>query len=79
MFQTLHLMSRRSTTSWHWRRDSSPSASTAGLPAPGTYKATRSSPRIPETRRFPEGRDMIRLLVEGQEAVVRTARKSSRW
>jgi starvation-inducible DNA-binding protein len=45
-----------------------------GFPAPGTYKAYAKLSSIAETDGVPEARDMIRLLVEGQEAVVRTAR-----
>ena len=46
-----------------------------GSPAPGTYSAYSKLASIPETEGVPEAREMIRLLVEGQEAVVRTARR----
>lgn len=45
-----------------------------GFPAPGTYKEYAKLSSIKETDGVPAAEDMIRLLVEGQEAVVRTAR-----
>jgi starvation-inducible DNA-binding protein len=45
-----------------------------GLPAPGTYKQYAALSSIKEEEGVPKAQDMIRLLVEGQEAVVRTAR-----
>ena len=44
------------------------------FPATGTYTQYAKLSSIPETPGVPEATDMIRLLVEGQEAVVRTAR-----
>jgi starvation-inducible DNA-binding protein len=46
-----------------------------GFPAPGTYAAFGKLTSIPETPGVPTADEMIRLLVEGNEAVVRTARK----
>ena len=47
---------------------------TLGFPAPGPYKAFAELSSIKEEDGVPVAPDMIRLLVEGQEAVVRTAR-----
>ena len=45
-----------------------------GFPAPGTYSEFAQLSSIKETAGVPKAQEMIRLLVEGQEAVVRTAR-----
>jgi len=45
-----------------------------GLPAPGTYAAYARLSSIKEQDGVPSAEEMIKLLVEGQEAVVRTAR-----
>ncbi len=45
-----------------------------GLPAPGSYKEYGRLTSIEETAGVPKAEEMIRLLVAGQEAVVRTAR-----
>lgn len=45
-----------------------------GVPAPGSYRQFSELSSVPEETGVPEARDMIRQLVEGQEAVVRTAR-----
>ncbi|MBZ8181112.1 Dps family protein [Oscillatoria salina] len=47
---------------------------TLGYPAPGSYKQFSELASIEETTDIPEAEQMIRLLVEGNEAVVRTAR-----
>ena len=46
-----------------------------GFPAPGTYTEFAKLSSIPETPGVPPATDMVRLLVEGHEAVARTARK----
>lgn len=46
-----------------------------GHVAPGSYKQYSKLSSIPETDVVPHANDMIRFLVEGHEAVVRTARK----
>ncbi|MBK6336678.1 MAG: DNA starvation/stationary phase protection protein [Betaproteobacteria bacterium] len=46
-----------------------------GFPAPGTYAEFSRLASIKETAGVPKATEMIRLLVEGNEAVVRTARK----
>jgi starvation-inducible DNA-binding protein len=45
-----------------------------GEPAPGSYKAFSKLTSIEEEEGAPKAEDMIRQLVKGQEAVVRTAR-----
>lgn len=46
-----------------------------GFPAPGSYKAFSELSSIEEETGTPNADDMIRELVTGQEAVVRTARE----
>jgi len=76
MFQTLHLMFETQYNELALAVDLIAERIRAlGFPAPGTYKSYAKLSSIPETDGVPEARDMIRLLVEGQEAVVRTARK----
>lgn len=45
-----------------------------GFPAPGTYAAFARLSSIKEEEGVPSAGDMIRQLVQGQEAVIRTAR-----
>ena len=76
MFQTLHLMFETQYNELALAVDLIAERIRAlGFPAPGTYKAYAKLSSIPETDGVPEAREMIRLLVEGQEAVARTARK----
>ncbi|MEQ8753340.1 MAG: Dps family protein [Coleofasciculus sp. G1-WW12-02] len=49
---------------------------TIGYPAPGSYSEFTELSSIPESRGVPEATEMVRLLVEGNEAVVRTAREA---
>jgi starvation-inducible DNA-binding protein len=44
--------------------------------APGAYKEYARLTRIKDTEGVPRAEEMVRLLVEGQEAVVRTAREA---
>ena len=46
-----------------------------GVPAPGSYQQFAALSSVPEETGVPSANDMIRQLVEGQEAIVRTARK----
>jgi len=46
-----------------------------GFPAPGTYAQYAKLSSIKETAGVPEAKEMVRILVQGQEAVARTARK----
>jgi starvation-inducible DNA-binding protein len=45
-----------------------------GVAAPGTYKAFSKLSSIEEDEGVPSAEEMIKKLVEGQEAVARTAR-----
>ncbi|PMB52203.1 DNA starvation/stationary phase protection protein [Fischerella thermalis CCMEE 5201] len=75
MFQTLHLMFEQQYTELAMAVDLIAERIRAlGYPAPGTYSEFAQLSSIPETSGVPKAKDMIRLLVEGQEAVVRTAR-----
>ncbi|MFW6359555.1 MAG: Dps family protein [Chroococcales cyanobacterium] len=47
---------------------------TLGYPAPGSYSEFAELASIKETRGVPDAEDMVRILIEGNEAVVRTAR-----
>ncbi|MBD2567525.1 Dps family protein [Anabaena lutea] len=75
MFQTLHLMFETQYTELALAVDLIAERIRAlGYPAPGTYSEYAQLSSIPETPGVPKAKEMIRLLVEGQEAVVRTAR-----
>ncbi len=75
MFQTLHLLFETQYTELATAVDLIAERIRAlGYPAPGTYSDFAKLSSIPETPGFPKATEMIRLLVEGQEAVVRTAR-----
>lgn len=76
MFNTLHLMFEAQYTELALAVDLiAERIRSLGLPAPGTYKAYAKLTSIEEPDGVPQAEDMIRQLVEGQEAVVRTARK----
>jgi starvation-inducible DNA-binding protein len=75
MFQTLHLMFETQYTELALAVDLIAERIRAlGYPAPGTYSDYAKLSSIKETPGVPRAEEMIRLLVEGQEAVVRTAR-----
>jgi starvation-inducible DNA-binding protein len=75
MFQTLHLMFETQYNELALAVDLVAERIRAlGFPAPGTYSEYVRLSSIPETLGVPKAKEMIRLLVEGQEAVVRTAR-----
>lgn len=75
MFQTLHLMFEAQYTELAMAVDLVAERIRAlGFPAPGTYSEFARLSSIPETAGVPKAEDMIRELVAGQEAVVRTAR-----
>jgi starvation-inducible DNA-binding protein len=75
MFQTLHLMFETQYTELALAVDLIAERIRAlGYPAPGTYSDFAKLGSIPETTGVPKATEMIRLLVEGQEAVARTAR-----
>nr|WP_324258827.1 Dps family protein [Cellvibrio fontiphilus] len=75
MFQTLHLMFETQYNELALAVDLiAERIRSLGFPAPGTYKQYAHLSSIKEEEGIPAAKDMIRLLVEGQEAVVRTAR-----
>ncbi|MBD1822827.1 DNA starvation/stationary phase protection protein [Cyanobacteria bacterium FACHB-DQ100] len=75
MFQTLHTMFETQYTELALAVDSIAERIRAlGYPAPGTYNEYAKLSSIAETPGVPKAEEMIKLLVEGQEAVVRTAR-----
>jgi starvation-inducible DNA-binding protein len=75
MFQTLHLMFETQYTELATAVDTIAERIRAlGFPAPGTYQEFSHLTSIPEAEGIPSAEEMIRALVEGQEAVVRTAR-----
>ncbi len=75
MFQTLHLMFETQYNELALAVDLVAERIRAlGFPAPGTYSEYAKLSSIKETAGVPKAPDMIQLLVEGQEAVVRTAR-----
>jgi starvation-inducible DNA-binding protein len=75
MFQTLHLMFETQYTELALAVDLvAERIRSLGFPAPGTYKQYAALSSIKEEEGIPKAQEMIKLLVEGQEAVVRTAR-----
>lgn len=75
MFQTLHLMFETQYTELALAVDViAERIRSLGSPAPGTYKQYAALSSIKEEEGVPKAEEMIKLLVEGQEAVVRTAR-----
>lgn len=75
MFQTLHLMFETQYNELALAVDAIAERIRAlGFPAPGSYAEFGKLSSIKETVGVPKAEDMIRLLVDGQEAVVRTAR-----
>ena len=75
MFQTLHLMFETQYNELALAVDLvAERIRSLGFPAPGTYSEYAKLSSIKETSGVPKAADMIQLLVEGQEAVVRTAR-----
>jgi starvation-inducible DNA-binding protein len=75
MFQTLHLMFETQYTELATAVDLIAERIRAlGSPAPGTYSAFARLSSIKEPDGVPPAQDMIRQLVQDQEALVRTAR-----
>jgi starvation-inducible DNA-binding protein len=76
MFNTLHLMFEGQYTELALAVDLIAERIRAlGHPAPGSYQAFARLTAIEEETGVPPAEEMIRQLVAGQEAVVRTARK----
>ena len=75
MFQTLHLMfGTQYNELWLAIDVIAERIRALGYPAPGTYAEYAKLSSIKESAGVPKAEEMIGLLVEGQEAVVRTAR-----
>lgn len=75
MFQTLHVMFETQYTELALAVDLiAERIRSLGSYAPGTYKQYAELSSIKEAEGVPKAEEMIRMLVEGQEAVVRTAR-----
>ena len=75
MFQTLHtLFMEEYTEQWNALDLIAERIRALGHPAPGSYKQFAKLSSIPDEEGVPAAKDMIRQLVEAQEAVARTAR-----
>ena len=76
MFQTLHVMFMEQYNELWLALDAVAERIRAlGFPAPGTPSAFAKLSSIPETPGVPDAKEMVRILVQGHEAVARTARK----
>lgn len=76
MFNTLHLMFETQYNELALAVDAIAERIRAlGEPAPGTYAAFAGLTRLQEPEGVPSADEMIRQLVKGQEAVVKTARE----
>ena len=76
MFQTLHLMFEAQYNELWLALDAIAERIRAlGHDAPATYAQFAKLSSIKETAGVPEAKEMVRLLVQGHEAVARTARK----
>jgi starvation-inducible DNA-binding protein len=79
MFQTLHTMFMTQYMElWSALDLIAERIRALGFPAPGSYKRYAELASITEEEGVPSAHDMIRQLVEGQEAVARTAREAFR-
>lgn len=77
MFHSLHQMFEEEYTELSQAVDDiAERIRTLGAVAPGSYSEYSELSSVPETREVPEAQEMVRLLVEGNEAVVRTARSA---
>ena len=77
MFNTLHLMFEGQYTEiWQAVDLIAERIRALGYPAPGSYSQYAKLGTVKEETGVPEANDMIRQLVQGQEAVVKTARKA---
>jgi len=76
MFQTLHVMFMEQYNElWIALDQIAERIRALGFPAPGTNSEFARLTSINETAGVPDAREMVRLLVQGHEAVARTARK----
>ena len=76
MFSTLHILfMEQYTEAWNAVDLIAERIRSLGHYAPGTYKDYLKLSRIKETDGVPKAAQMMGLLIEGQEAVVKTARE----
>lgn len=76
MFQTLHLMfMEQYTEAWNAIDLVAERIRSLGHYAPGTYREYLELARVKETPGVPKAAQMVKLLIDGQEAVVKTARE----
>jgi starvation-inducible DNA-binding protein len=76
MFQTLHQMfMEQYTETWNAIDLVAERIRSLGHYAPGTYREYLELARVKETPGQPRAEQMVKLLIEGQEAIVRTARE----
>jgi len=76
MFQTLHVMFMDQYNElWLATDPIAERIRALGFPAPGSYTEFSKLTRIQETVGVPKAEEMIKLLIEGNEAVSRTARE----
>ncbi|GBF38421.1 Dps family protein [Leptospira johnsonii] len=75
LFNTLHLMFMTQYTElWNALDLVAERIRSLGYPAPGTYKAFSSLTSLKEEDGVPKAEEMLKNLVDGHEAVIRTAR-----
>ncbi|EQA44396.1 ferritin-like protein [Leptospira broomii serovar Hurstbridge str. 5399] len=75
LFNTLHLMFMTQYTElWNALDLVAERIRSLGYPAPGTYKAFANLTSLKEEDGVPKAEEMLKNLVEGHEAVIRTAR-----
>ncbi len=75
MFNSLHIMFEEHYTEMALAVDViAERIRSLGAPAPATYKEFTELTSIQETSGVPDAMEMVRLLVEGHETVIRTAR-----
>ncbi len=76
MFQTLHQMfMEQYTEAWNAIDLIAERIRSLGHYAPGTYREYLELARVKETPGVPKAGQMVKLLIDGQEAVVKTARE----
>ena len=76
MFQTLHQMfMEQYTETWNAIDLVAERIRSLGHYAPGTYAEYLKLARVKETTGQPKAEQMVKLLIDGQEAIVKTARE----
>jgi starvation-inducible DNA-binding protein len=76
MFQTLHQMFMgQYTETWNAIDLVAERIRSLGHYAPGTYAEYLKLARVKETAGVPKAEQMVKLLIDGQEAIVKTARE----